>query len=37
MGHTESSQFRALDTGYVWGNQLTLLNLDLGQTFAISA
>jgi bis(5'-nucleosyl)-tetraphosphatase (symmetrical) len=37
MGHTESSQFMALDTGYVWGNQLTLLNLDLGQTFAINA
>ena len=37
MGHTESSQFQALDTGYVWGNQLTLLNLDLRQTFAINA
>ncbi len=36
MGKTHSSQFTALDTGYVWGNQLTLLNLDLAQTFAIS-
>jgi bis(5'-nucleosyl)-tetraphosphatase (symmetrical) len=28
MGQTHSSQFIALDTGYVWGNAMTLFNLD---------
>jgi len=28
QGHTQSSQFIALDTGYVWGQSMTLLNLE---------
>lgn len=28
MGQTMSPQFIGLDTGYVWGNSMTLLNLD---------
>ncbi len=30
MGRTHSSDFLALDTGYVWGNHLTLMNMDSG-------
>lgn len=36
MGHTASAQFIGLDTGYVWGNQLTLLNLNKNKTLSIS-
>ncbi len=36
MGHTSSKQFVGLDTGYVWGNQLTMLNLDKNKTLSIS-
>ncbi|GAA0859151.1 symmetrical bis(5'-nucleosyl)-tetraphosphatase [Aliiglaciecola litoralis] len=31
MGQTESTQYIALDTGYVWGNAMTLLNLQSGK------
>ena len=37
LGQTSSSQFIALDTGYVWGNRLTAYELDSEQTFVINA
>ncbi len=30
MSKTGSDDFIALDTGYVWGNYLTLMNMDSG-------
>ncbi|WP_416305993.1 symmetrical bis(5'-nucleosyl)-tetraphosphatase [Neptunicella sp. SCSIO 80796] len=36
-GTTDSSQYIALDTGCVWGNKLTLLNLESGGVFSVSA
>lgn len=34
VGQTGSDQFIGLDTGCVWGNELTLMNLDTGETTA---
>ncbi|MBB5319782.1 symmetrical bis(5'-nucleosyl)-tetraphosphatase [Marinobacter oulmenensis] len=34
VGQTGSDQFIGLDTGCVWGNELTLMNLDTGETIA---
>ena len=36
QGKTHSKQFIALDTGYVWGNNMTLLNLSTGQLCSVS-
>lgn len=35
MGKTGTSQFIGLDTGYVWGNQMTLLNLDKNKLISV--
>lgn len=37
MGATGSSEIIGLDTGYVWGNQMTLMNLDSGQRYQVQA
>ncbi|MFQ3231460.1 symmetrical bis(5'-nucleosyl)-tetraphosphatase [Reinekea sp.] len=31
MGVTQSDDYLALDTGYVWGNYMTMMNLDSGE------
>ena len=36
MGKTDTKQFIGLDTGYVWGNQLTLLNLAKNKQLNVS-
>lgn len=36
-GETDSSQFIGLDTGYVWGQNLTLLNDTTGELITLSA
>ena len=34
-GHTGRAEFIALDTGCVWGRELTALCLDSGESFAV--
>jgi bis(5'-nucleosyl)-tetraphosphatase (symmetrical) len=34
-GNTHDSQFCGLDTGYVWGQEMTLLNLSSGELFSV--
>jgi bis(5'-nucleosyl)-tetraphosphatase (symmetrical) len=34
-GQTNSKQFVALDTGYVWGQSMTLLNLSSGEKYTV--
>ena len=36
-GHTNNSQFVGLDTGYVWGQSMTLLNLDTSTLISVTA
>ena len=36
-GHTNNSQFIGLDTGYVWGQSMTLLNLDTSTLISVTA
>ena len=36
-GQTQSSQFLALDTGYVWGNTMTALRLEDNTLITVSA
>ncbi|MCZ8529526.1 symmetrical bis(5'-nucleosyl)-tetraphosphatase [Alteromonas sp. PRIM-21] len=36
-GHTNNSQFVGLDTGYVWGQSMTLLNLDTSALISVTA
>jgi len=36
-GQTEHSQFIGLDTGYVWGQSMTVLNLKTGERTSVSA
>jgi len=35
MGETGTSKFVGLDTGFVWGNQLTLFNLDTNERLSV--
>jgi bis(5'-nucleosyl)-tetraphosphatase (symmetrical) len=35
-GNTHDSQFCGLDTGYVWGQDMTLLNLSSGETYSVA-
>jgi bis(5'-nucleosyl)-tetraphosphatase (symmetrical) len=37
MGQTRHKNIHGLDTGYVWGNQLTIMNLESKETFSIDA
>jgi len=34
-GHTHLKQFSALDTGYVWGQSMTILKLSSGELFSV--
>ncbi|MEC9333700.1 MAG: symmetrical bis(5'-nucleosyl)-tetraphosphatase, partial [Pseudomonadota bacterium] len=36
-GQTNSHQFIGLDTGYVWGQSMTLLNLNSASLVSVSA
>ena len=36
QGNTTSKQFVALDTGYVWGDRMTILNLSSDQLYSVS-
>jgi bis(5'-nucleosyl)-tetraphosphatase (symmetrical) len=37
MGHTNDRNIIGLDTGYVWGNHLTLMNMDTNQRYCCDA